>query len=123
MQSSDLFFSGLDVIPLLERMGASDTVIKPFKSSGVGHLAVAYLLYKLATPARYAVTIGGTQLTTKMLRNYGYMKVVPKGDSLRQLMKDGRVQIKEKTDNLKERTTTQIKETSQKMRTKSKDRK
>ena len=46
-------FSGLDVVPLLEAIGASEKVIKAFQLPGVGNAAVAYLCYKVATPLRY----------------------------------------------------------------------
>ena len=44
--------SGLDVVPILEWIGASEKVISAFKLPGVGNAAVAYLCYKIATPAR-----------------------------------------------------------------------
>ena len=113
-----MFFSGLDVVPILEKLGATETILKPFKSSGVGNAAVAYLLYKLATPARYTVTIGGTQVVVKFLRRTGYMKHPSKEDSLRNLYKDSKEQFKERTDSIREKTTTQIRETTQKIRKK-----
>lgn len=50
--------SGVDVIALLESMGVSQKLIDPVRDSSLGHIAVAYLLYKIATPARYTVTLG-----------------------------------------------------------------
>lgn len=80
----------------------TETVIKPFQSRA-GNLVVMGLLYKLATPARYIVTIVGTQYTVKILRRYGYMDPVPEGDSIRNLMKEGRQQVKDKVDDKKEK--------------------
>ena len=76
-------------MPLLEKMGASETILKPFRSSGIGDIAVAYLLYKLATPARYTVTIVGTQQAAKYLKTTGYIQPIPKGDTIKELMKEG----------------------------------
>lgn len=50
--------SGVDVIALLESVGVSQKLIDPVRDSSLGHIAVAYLLYKIATPARYTVTLG-----------------------------------------------------------------
>ncbi|KAK3576372.1 hypothetical protein CHS0354_018920 [Potamilus streckersoni] len=87
---------GFDIVPWLEKLGCSETVIKPFRSSGLGIVAVAYLMYKLATPARYTVTLGGTNLMIRYLRKKGKIQPVPKGDSLRELYKDGRKELKER---------------------------
>ena len=46
-------FSGLDVVPILEAIGAGEKVIRTFQLPGVGNTAVAYLCYKIATPLRY----------------------------------------------------------------------
>lgn len=70
--------------------------------TGAGNFAVGYLLYKIATPARYAVTIGGTQLTVKQLRKLGYMVAPSEEDSIKNLMKDGRTQMKDKLDDMKD---------------------
>ena len=90
------FFSGIDIVPLLEKLGFGEKVIGALGKPGVGHIAVAYLLYKLATPARYTVTIVGTQMTVKQLRNMGYLEPIKKEDSLRSLFKEGRSQVKER---------------------------
>lgn len=90
------------MVPLLEKIGTSEKIIQQFQSSGLGNIAVAYLLYKLATPARYTVTIGGTQGMVRILQRFGYMKPVPEGDSLRALMKEGREQVKDKISDRKE---------------------
>ena len=94
---------GIDVIPLLQYLGVGESVLKAFSNPAVGDVAVAYLLYKIATPARYTVTIGGTHWTVRQLRRLGYMRPVPKGDSIRNLMKEGRSQMKEKAGNMKDR--------------------
>ncbi|CAL1533270.1 unnamed protein product [Lymnaea stagnalis] len=89
--------SGLDIVPYLENWNVSEKVISPFRSGGLGFVAVAYLLYKLATPARYAVTIGGTNLVIRYLRKEGKLKQIPKEDSLRSLYKEGKEDLKRKS--------------------------
>jgi hypothetical protein len=53
-----IFFSGVDVVALLESMNASEKIMGLVKNSSTGYLAITYALYKIATPARYAVTVG-----------------------------------------------------------------
>lgn len=50
--------TGVDVIAALEWVGVSEKLITPVRDSSLGHIATAYLLYKIATPARYTVTLG-----------------------------------------------------------------
>lgn len=88
--------SGVNVEPFLRWVGAGDTIISFYTMPGVGHLAVAYLMYKLATPARYAVTIGGTHMAVKWLTHWGYMKPIPESNSLKSLVKDGKTKVKAK---------------------------
>lgn len=96
--------SGVDVVPLLRWLGASDTVVSPFFVPGVGKAAVIYLMYKLASPARYAVTIAGTQLAVHFLRRRGYLKVPEthsgKPESLRSIVSDGRAKVKDRMEDL-----------------------
>lgn len=89
-------FRGIEIVPLLEKIGAGETIINALGKPGIGHIAVAYLLYKLATPARYTVTVVGTQLTVKKLRQMGYMQPVRPEDSIRSLLKAGRSQFQER---------------------------
>jgi len=39
-------------------MHLSETIIEKVQGSDMGHYAIAYLCYKVATPIRYAVTLG-----------------------------------------------------------------
>ncbi|XP_058812461.1 uncharacterized protein C18orf19 homolog A [Topomyia yanbarensis] len=88
--------SGVDVISLLESIGVSEKLIDPVRDSSLGHIAVAYLLYKIATPARYTVTLGGTTISIKYLVQLGYIKPIPSKAKLVQMYKD-------KKENLQER--------------------
>lgn len=94
-------FSGVDVIPLMEYLGLSETIISPFRSSNLGNVALAYLMYKLATPARYTVTLAGTNYMVKYLRRTGKMKPKEESESLRALAKDSRAELKEKTGKIR----------------------
>jgi len=98
--------SGVNVVPLLRWLGASDMVVSPFLVPGVGNAAVLYLMYKLATPARYAVTIAGTQLAVRFLRRRGYLRVpeAPSGgpDSLKSIVSDGRAKVKDRMEDLRD---------------------
>ena len=54
--------SGVDIVGLLERLGTSERILDYLRHSEAGYIALSYACYKLATPARYAVTVGGTTL-------------------------------------------------------------
>lgn len=88
--------SGIDIVPYLESAGFSEKIINPFRAGGLGDYALAYLMYKLATPARYTVTIAGTNMVIRLLRSRG--KIPPKSeeDSLRELVRQGRKQLDSK---------------------------
>nr|KAG5707482.1 hypothetical protein BaRGS_011986 [Batillaria attramentaria] len=86
---------GIDIVPLLEKWNFSETFIKPFRAGGLGDIALAYLMYKLATPARYTVTLTGTNFAIRYLRRTGKMAPKSQEDSLRQLYKEGRLKLKD----------------------------
>ncbi|PRD20083.1 UNVERIFIED_CONTAM: hypothetical protein NCL1_55578 [Trichonephila clavipes] len=69
--------SGLDIIPVLEYISLPEVLIEPLRNSSLGHIAVASALYKLATPARYMVTLGGTTFSVKFLTKRGLIRPVP----------------------------------------------
>lgn len=79
---------GVDVVPLLEFAGLPESVISPLRKSGLGYIAAASAMYKLATPARYAVTLGGTSVAIRQLVKRGLIKPMPSGDQLRQMFRD-----------------------------------
>lgn len=66
--------SGIDIVPYLEAVGFSEAILQPLKNSSLGYLAVASAMYKLATPARYMVTVGGTTFAVKYLTKHDYIK-------------------------------------------------
>jgi len=87
---------GVEVVPLLQWLGASERIIAPFTKPGVGHAAVTYLMYKLATPLRYTVTIGGTHLSVKYLRRWGYLPPIASSDTIRSMVKTKIGEVRER---------------------------
>lgn len=66
--------SGIDVAALLAYFGTSETYLEKVRNSDLGYFALAYACYKVATPARYTVTVGGTTFTIRYLRDLGYLR-------------------------------------------------
>jgi len=79
--------TGIDIRYYLRQLGVSETIIKHITESLLGDVAVAWAIYKVATPARYAVTLGGTTVAINVLRNMGYIKPA------KELMAKGRTKI------------------------------
>lgn len=50
--------SGVDVPELMRTIHISEAIVAKMENTPTGHLAIAYLCYKLATPVRYMLTIG-----------------------------------------------------------------
>lgn len=75
----------MDVVSILENLNLSETFIKPFRDSSMGYVAVAYALYKIATPVRYTVTLGGTTVSINYLKRWGYIKPVPTKEELKEM--------------------------------------
>lgn len=95
--------SGLDIAPLLQAVGVSSAIISKVTDSAAGDLAVAYVLYELTKPIRFAVTLVGTQHTVRKLRQWGYMEPRKDEDRLRTLAREGREQLQEKRVAITER--------------------
>ncbi|PSN50629.1 hypothetical protein C0J52_15144 [Blattella germanica] len=87
--------SGVDVIALLESMGLSEKLINPLRDSSAGYIALAYALYKVATPVRYTVTLGGTTISIKYLKEWGYIKPIPPREKLREMYQERKEQYQE----------------------------
>ncbi|XP_061188054.1 uncharacterized protein LOC133196137 [Saccostrea echinata] len=100
---------GVDVISLLEKLGLSETMMKPFHSSGLGDYLLAFLLYKLISPIRYAVTLGGTGYIIRLMRKRGKIPQVTESTKLRTLVKDSKEEIKDKSSKFRERRRSSIK--------------
>ena len=94
------------MISFLEKIGCSDKIISPFRNSSLGDIALAYLMYKLATPARYTVTLAGTNFAIKYLRKVGRVPAKQKG-LVKEAMKYGssetRRRVSHRFNNVKRR--------------------
>lgn len=80
--------SGVDVVPIMEYLGLPESVISPLRKSGLNYIATASAMYKLATPARYTVTLGGTSVAIRALVKRGLIKPMPTRGELRQMLRD-----------------------------------
>jgi len=97
--------SGVDIVALLEGLGVSEKLITPLRNghTTTGYIAISYALYKIATPLRYTVTLGGTTISINYLKRSGYIKPVPSREKLTQIYQDQKDMLKERGQTLKER--------------------
>lgn len=56
--NSKIFFSGVDIVQLLEYVNFSEKYVDVVRNSSAGNWAITYALYKIFTPLRYTVTVG-----------------------------------------------------------------
>jgi len=102
--------SGIDVAALLQTFGVSEAYVEKLSNSEMGYAALAYACYKIATPARYTVTVGGTTMTVKYLSDLGYLKTShevaeqfkEKADTMKQDVKDITDDMRERQEKLKD---------------------
>ncbi|XP_042539626.1 protein FAM210A [Dipodomys merriami] len=107
---------GVNVIPFLELIGLPDSVVNILKNSQSGNALTAYAMFKIATPARYTVTLGGTSFTVKYLRSRGYMSTPPPvKEYLQDRMEETKELITEKMEETKDRLTEKLQETKEKV--------
>ncbi|XP_038248952.1 protein FAM210A isoform X1 [Dermochelys coriacea] len=118
---------GVNVVPFLEFIGVPESIVSILKNSQSGYALTAYAMYKIATPARYTVTLGGTSVTVKYLRKHGYMSTPPPvteylqdrmeetKERLSEKMEETRDMISEKMEETKDRITEKIQETKDKV--------
>ncbi|KAL3282915.1 hypothetical protein HHI36_006073 [Cryptolaemus montrouzieri] len=96
--------SGVDIISLLETLNVNEKFINSMRDSHMGYLAIAYGCYKIATPARYTITLGGTTISINYLKKWGYIKPVPSAEKLKQMYQEKRDNfdrsMREKKDDL-----------------------
>lgn len=81
---------------MLESFHFNEAVIAKLRDSSLGHAAIAYLCYKIATPLRYTVTLGGTTLSIKYLSQWGYIRPVPTKAQLKQIYDEQKAKFKPK---------------------------
>ncbi|XP_062986587.1 protein FAM210A [Elgaria multicarinata webbii] len=118
---------GVNVVPFLEFIGLPESIVNILKHSQSGNALTAYAMYKIATPARYTVTLGGTSMTVKYLRKYSYMSTPPpvKGyiqdrmeetkERLSGKMEETREMISGKMEETKEKLTGKMEETKERI--------
>ncbi|XP_008824146.1 protein FAM210A [Nannospalax galili] len=107
---------GVNVIPFLELIGLPDSIVDVLKNSQSGNALTAYAMFKIATPARYTVTLGGTSFTVKYLRSRGYMSTPPPvKEYLQDRMEETKELITEKMEETKDRLTEKLQETKEKV--------
>ncbi|XP_070149944.1 uncharacterized protein C18orf19 homolog A-like isoform X3 [Polyergus mexicanus] len=76
--------NGVDIAQLLEYMSFSEKYIELVRNSSAGNWAITYALYKIFTPLRYTVTVGGTTMVIRYLNKLGYGKAPFKASFKRQ---------------------------------------
>ncbi|KTF84674.1 hypothetical protein cypCar_00048954, partial [Cyprinus carpio] len=106
---------GVNLVPFLEYVGFPDKVVKLLENSQSGYALTAYAMYKIATPARYTVTLGGTSLSVKYLRKHGYMSTPPPvKEYLQEKMEETKERISGKMEETKDRISGRMEETKDK---------
>ncbi|KAB5530625.1 hypothetical protein PHYPO_G00131460 [Pangasianodon hypophthalmus] len=107
---------GVNVVPFLEYIGFPDKLVKLLENSQSGYALTAYAMYKIATPARYTLTLGGTSLSVKYLRKHGYMSTPPPvKEYLQEKMEETRDRFSERIEETKDKFTEKLQETKDKV--------
>ncbi|KAM9797911.1 uncharacterized protein C18orf19 homolog B [Neosynchiropus ocellatus] len=95
---------GINVVPFLEMIGLPESLVGLLRDSSSGYALTAYAMYKIATPARYTVTLGGTSLSIQYLRKHGYLSTPPPvKDYIQDKMEETKEKLTEKMEETKER--------------------
>ncbi|XP_054282860.1 uncharacterized protein C18orf19 homolog A-like isoform X1 [Macrosteles quadrilineatus] len=108
--------SGVDIVALLEQLNVSDKLINPLRNghATTGYLAISYALYKIATPLRYTVTLGGTTVSINFLKKRGYIKPMPSKEKLKEIYQDKKEILKGRGQSLKDNMMHSLKPTESK---------
>lgn len=105
---------GVNVIPFLEMIGLPESVVGLLRDSSSGYALTAYAMYKIATPARYTVTLGGTSLSVQYLRKHGYLSTPPPvKEYIQDKMEETKEKLTEKMEETKERFSEKMEETKE----------
>lgn len=94
--------SGVDIPALLESVNVNEKIVNSMRNSSMGYVAISYGLYKIATPLRYTITLGGTTVSINYLKKWGYIKPMPSKERLKEIYTETREGMKEKRENLME---------------------
>ncbi|XP_063779473.1 protein FAM210A [Pseudophryne corroboree] len=103
---------GVNVVPFLELIHFPESVVNILKNSQSGNVVTAYAMYKIATPVRYTVTLGGTSISVKYLRKYGYLSTPPLvKDYIQDRMEETKERISEKMEETRDLISEKMEET------------
>ncbi|XP_074539664.1 uncharacterized protein C18orf19 homolog B [Halichoeres trimaculatus] len=105
---------GVNVVPFLEMVGLPESLVGLLRDSSSGYALTAYAMYKIATPARYTVTLGGTSLSVQYLRKHGYLSTPPPvKEYFQDKMEETKEKLSEKMEETKERFSEKMEETKE----------
>lgn len=105
---------GVNVVPFLEMIGLPESLVGLLRDSSSGYALTAYAMYKIATPARYTATLGGTSLSIQYLRKHGYLSTPPPvKEYFQDKMEETKEKLTEKMEETKERFSEKIEETKE----------
>ncbi|XP_020793124.1 uncharacterized protein C18orf19 homolog B [Boleophthalmus pectinirostris] len=105
---------GVNVVPFLEMIGLPESLVSLLRDSSSGYALTAYAMYKIATPARYTVTLGGTSLSVQYLRKHGYITTPPPvTEYIQDRMEETKERLTEKMEETKERFSEKMEETKE----------
>ncbi|KAM7420149.1 hypothetical protein PAMA_014726 [Pampus argenteus] len=106
---------GVNVVPFLEMIGLPESLVGLLRDSSSGYALTAYAMYKIATPARYTMTLGGTSLSVQYLRKHGYLSTPPPvKEYIQDKMEETKEKLTEKMEETKERFSEKMEETKDK---------
>ncbi|XP_045901882.1 uncharacterized protein C18orf19 homolog B [Micropterus dolomieu] len=107
---------GVNVVPFLEMIGLPESLVGLLRDSSSGYALTAYAMYKIATPARYTVTLGGTSLSVQYLRKHGYLSTPPPvKEYFQDKMEETKEKLTEKMEETKERFSEKMEETKERI--------
>lgn len=107
---------GVNVLPFLEMIGLPESLVGLLRDSSSGYALTAYAMYKIATPARYTVTLGGTSLSIQYLRKHGYLSTPPPvKEYFQDKMEETKEKLTEKMEETKERLSEKMEETKERL--------
>lgn len=105
---------GVNVVPFLEMVGLPESLVGLLRDSSSGYALTAYAMYKIATPARYTATLGGTSLSVQYLRKHGYLSTPPPvKEYFQDKMEETKEKLSEKMEETKERFSEKMEETKE----------
>ncbi|KAM6967636.1 uncharacterized protein C18orf19 homolog B [Aplochiton taeniatus] len=105
---------GVNVVPFLELIGLPESIVGLLRDSQSGYALTAYAMYKIATPARYTMTLGGTSVSVQYLRKHGYLSTPPPvKEYIQDKMEETREKLSEKMEETKELLSEKMVETKE----------